>query len=176
MNIKKLLILRLFFIFGLSFVTHNIYEWIPSFTTSVFFSVNESIWEHQKMIFTTTLIWGIIEYIILKRNKMNCKNVISSVSLSAIFNIIIFLIIYTPIYIIFGHNLIITLIIYFITIALASLVEYVVLSKEKHLTKLNVFALIIILFIYILFGILTYYPLKIESLFYDRRHGVYGLE
>ncbi|HHT38384.1 MAG TPA: hypothetical protein GXZ95_03080, partial [Mollicutes bacterium] len=102
MSLKKLLIIRLLFVFGLSFITHNIYDWYPTFFTSIFFPVNESIWEHQKMIFTTILIWGIVEYFILKNKNMNYSNVISSVVLSAILNVIIFLIIYTPIYIIFG--------------------------------------------------------------------------
>lgn len=176
MSLKKLLIIRLLFVFGLSFITHNIYDWYPTFFTSIFFPVNESIWEHQKMIFTTILIWGIVEYFILKNKNMNYSNVISSVVLSAILNVIIFLIIYTPIYIIFGHNLIVILIIYFITIAVSQILEYIILKIKKHFIYLNVLSVILVLFIYLMFGLLTYYPIRFKPLFYDPNKKIYGIE
>ena len=44
---------------------HFLYEWIPCFVTSIFSPINESITEHMKIIFTSTLVYGIIDYILL---------------------------------------------------------------------------------------------------------------
>ena len=57
--------------FALCFPLHFIYDKFPNFITSIFAPVNESIWEHMKIIFTSTLIYGIMYYILL--NKYNIK-------------------------------------------------------------------------------------------------------
>jgi hypothetical protein len=167
MNLKKITIIGIIFIFLLSFITHSIYDWFPSFLTSIFFPVNESIWEHMKMIFTASLIWGLVEYFILKKKDIDYFNIASATVLSVLFNIVIFLIIYVPIYIKFGENLIVTLIIYFITIVLSQIMAYNILKTKKHLKKLNVLSFILIPLIFIIFGLLTYFPLKIDTLFFD---------
>jgi hypothetical protein len=175
MTLKKLAFIGVIFIFLLSFITHNMYNWFPNFLTSILFPVNESIWEHMKMIFITTLIWGLVEYIILKTKGISYSNIESSIVIPDIFHIIIFLIIYTPIYIKYGHNLIVTLVIYFITISLSQLIAYRFLTSKKHLTKLNVLSIILIPIMFIIFGLLTFYPLKIKPIFYDYDKKQYGI-
>ena len=75
-NMKKIKILIVFILFGLSFLIHFSYEWIPSFITSVFSPVNESIWEHMKIIFTSTIISAIIEYFIYRNRHIEFNNLI----------------------------------------------------------------------------------------------------
>jgi hypothetical protein len=152
------------FIFIISFLIHNIYTWLPSFVTSIFFPVNESIWEHIKMIFTSYMIIMLIQ-----------KKSIISYIITSILNIIVFLIIYLPIYIVFKENLIITLIIYFVSIFISSMLFKFLLERKKHLNKLNVLSTILILFIYIGFGILTYYPIMYNLLFFDYSKNIYGI-
>jgi hypothetical protein len=152
------------FIFIISFFIHNIYTWLPSFVTSIFFPVNESIWEHIKMIFTSYMIIMLIQ-----------KKSIISYIITSILNIIVFLIIYLPIYIVFKENLIITLIIYFVSIFISSMLFKFLLERKKHLNKLNVLSTILILFIYIGFGILTYYPIMYNLLFFDYSKNIYGI-
>jgi hypothetical protein len=152
------------FIFIISFLIHNIYTWLPSFVTSIFFPVNESIWEHIKMIFTSYMIIMLIQ-----------KKSIISYIITSILNIIVFLIIYLPIYIVFGENLIITLIIYFVSIFISSILFKFLLERKKHLNKLNVLSIILILFIYIGFGFLTYYPINYNLLFFDYSKNIYGI-
>ena len=60
MNLKVIKILSVFGIFLLSFITHNGYDIFPNTLTSFFFPVNESIFEHMKMIYTDYIIWSII--------------------------------------------------------------------------------------------------------------------
>ena len=49
MTLKKWKVISCIGIFLLSALLHFIYDWFPSFFTSLFFPVNESIWEHNKI-------------------------------------------------------------------------------------------------------------------------------
>ena len=66
MNLKKVKIINVFAVFLLSFLAHNIYKWFPNTITSIFFPVNESIFEHMKIISTCFLFYGIFEFFIIK--------------------------------------------------------------------------------------------------------------
>ena len=58
---KKFVLINSILIFLFGFITHNLYNWLPSFIT-VIFPVNESLFEHLKMIFITPVIISIIWY------------------------------------------------------------------------------------------------------------------
>lgn len=61
---KKLIIwktISIFVIFSLSSIIHNLYEWFPCFLTSILAPINESIWEHNKIIISSFLIWSVFE-------------------------------------------------------------------------------------------------------------------
>ena len=92
----------------------------------------------------------------------------------AILSIFIFLIIYLPIYNIFGENFVITIILMFITYAVIEYISYLLfkLKERKISTILPIF---LIFGVYLLFGYLTYNPLK-NYIFYDISSGNYGIE
>ena len=73
MNIKVLKILGTIFAFILCFPLHYLYNYFPCFITSVVSPVNESIWEHMKILFTSILISGVIQktYVIVSKIKFN---------------------------------------------------------------------------------------------------------
>ena len=66
MNFKKVKIIGIFIIFILCIFLHYLYDKIPNTLTSIISPVNESIWEHMKLIYTSFIIYGMIEYIIIK--------------------------------------------------------------------------------------------------------------
>ena len=101
---KKIKIIGVFLIFGLSFLSHFMYEWLPNTFFSIFFPVNESIWEHMKLLVTPVLIFSVFEYIIYKRKNINFNNFLLSYSISMILGIVIYLIIYLPLYYRFGEK------------------------------------------------------------------------
>ena len=111
MNLKKIKIISIILIFILCFLFHFIYELLPCTLTSIFFPVNESIWEHIKMIYTAIIFNGFIEYIILKKNNIFFNNYVTSLFISSITMIPIFLIMYLPIYNIFGPKFILNILI-----------------------------------------------------------------
>jgi len=155
MSIKKLKIISALSIFLLSFLVHYGYEIFPCFFTSIFFPINESLFEHMKLITTCYLIWGLIEYKLLK-NKINFK---SNLIISIFFKITIFLIIFYPIYLNFDHNLLVTLSIYLITIIITQILSYFILKNNKEIF-LNKYFYIIIALIIIINIIFTYNPIN----------------
>lgn len=174
MTIKKLKFISAISIFLISFFTHFGYDIFPNFITSLFFPVNESIFEHMKMINMSYIIYALIELIIIKLTNLDIKNFKASICLTLIFNIVIFLIIYLPIYYIFGYNIIITISLYFISIILSSIFSYKILTSSKNYYIFNKYSILIIIFITFTFSYLTYYPIK-NSLFIDYANKKLGL-
>lgn len=164
MNIKKLKILSVLLAFVLCFPLHFLYDTFPSFITSIFAPINESIWEHMKILFGSIMFTGVAQkiYVIVTKQKIN--NICFSNFMAAFTSIPIFLIMFLPIYSMFGHNMIITLFLMFITILLAEVISYIIMNKKDF--KLENVTIFFAITVYIIFTILTYYPLN-NSLFID---------
>ena len=173
MSLKKTKISSAIIIFILCIIFHYIYSWFPNKLFSIFFPVNESIWEHMKLIMSSILFNSFLEYFLLKKNNIPFNNYITSVFLSGTLGIIIFLIIYLPLYYLFGENFILNIIILFITICLCEIISYYILKSEKQYF-IDYISLLGLILVYIVFGILTYYPV-INDLFYDKSKEKYGI-
>ena len=174
MNFKKNIIISIISIFGLGFLAHNMYEWFPNKFTSIFFPVNESIYEHQKMIFTSIMFYGIIEYFLLRKTKYN--NLPLALVTSALVTMALVVSIFTPVYYLLDKkdNLFVTLGIYLFAIIMGQIVSYYILKNKTNYKKLNIVSLISIPVIFTILAILTYYPPKNE-LFYDKTEQKYGI-
>lgn len=173
MSLKRLKVIDVFIIFALCFLTHFIYSWFPNTLFSIFFPVNESIWEHMKMLFSAIIIFSVVDFILLKVFEIEYRNFITSVFLSAVLSIIIFLAIYLPLYYFIGENMVLNLTVLFVSIVFSQAVSYFVLESKDY-GLLNYVSLIGIIFSYIVFGILTYYP-PTEDLFYDPMDEKFGI-
>ena len=170
---RKIKIIGVFVIFILSFLSHFIYEWFSNALFSLIFPVNESIWEHMKLLVTPVLIFSLIEYIIYKKKDINFNNFILSYSISMVLGIIIYLILYLPIHYIFGHSSIFAIILLFIVFIIIEIISYYIM-RYKEIRYSNILGLGIILVMYVIFGYLTYYPLE-SDLFYDTSKNIYGI-
>ena len=97
-----------------------------------------------------------------------------SLIVSTLFNIIIFYLIYLPIYHAYGSIMTITLIIYFITIILSNYLYYliIILPNSQTLNLLSIIFIIINIFILTYF---TYNPIKIDF-FKDPVNNYYGIK
>lgn len=166
----KKTILSSFIIFILSTLFHSLYNYLPCFLTSIIVPVNESIFEHMKMIFTSYMFYLLIKILF---NKKHENNLISSFVIASLFNIVIFLIIYIPIYLLFGEKLVVTLILYFITILISNYLMYKIQNKKIN-SKINKYSVYIIPLVYIVFTLFTYFPLK-NMLFLDPTTNTYGI-
>ena len=128
MDLKKVKIVSIFGMFILCFLTHFLYNFFPNTLFSIFFPVNESIWEHMKMMSSSILIWSILEYFLYKKFRVNHNNFILSLFLEVCLSIIIFLIIYLPIYHFTGSIFILNLIVLFISLYFVNIISYYILS------------------------------------------------
>ena len=173
MKLKKVKIIGTIVIFLFCFPLHFLYDFSPNFLTSIISPINESIWEHMKLIYTSYLIWGIVEYFLLKNNK-NINNFFIQLFLVPIFGICIYLIIYLPIYNLFGENLIVSILLLFIIIALEQIFSYFFLKSEE-IKNDKIIGIIGSLLVYIIFGYFTYFPLD-NYLFWDINECVRNLK
>ena len=173
MSIRKLKIIGVVVAFFLCFPFHFIYDRFPSFVTSIFAPVNESIWEHMKILFGSIILSGVIQKIIVASKRLEFNNICFSNFVGAISSIPIFLIIFLPIYYNFGHNLVITIIIMFITIVISEYIAYKIMMM-RNLYQENKTILYVVI-VYIIFTILTYFPIN-NNLFIDPITGILGIK
>ena len=173
MTLKKIKIINVVIFFLLSFLWHFMYDWLPCFLTSIFFPVNESIWEHNKIIVVSFLVLAIAEKLYYKKE----KNVIFAEVLSSLVCMILVMLIFTPIYLYIlktNDNMIVTFAIFLFAISISQIVSYHLLQKEYNprLEELGVILFVIFFLINIIF---TYYPPKL-AIFYDYTNKIYGLK
>ena len=172
MDLKKVKIVSIFGMFILCFLTHFLYNFFPNTLFSIFFPVNESIWEHMKMMTSSILIWSILEYFLYKKFRVNHNNFILSLFLEVCLSIIIFLIIYLPIYRFTGSIFILNLIVLFISLYFVNIISYYILAlRDLHKELLGIVGIILL---YIIFGILTYNP-PFNYIFFDKMENKYGI-
>ena len=170
---KKFIIINIFLTFAISFLVHAIYGLIPIKLLTIF-PVNESLYEHMKLIYLSPIIASTILYFIFKYKGYCIHNFLFGLIVSTVFNILLFYLAFLPIYYEIGENLIITLIIYFITIILSQYLYYLIIEMNNN-RKLNIISFISLI---VFLGILTYFtyhPLKIDF-FRDPKTNIYGIK
>ena len=170
---KKFKFIGIFIILLLSIFSHFIYDFFPNIIFSIFFPVNESIWEHMKLIITPTLIFMFFEYLFYKKKNIKYNNLSLSYIISIILGIIIYLIIYLPIHYTIGHNLIISIIILIIVYLFIELLSYKLIIR-KEIKNSKIISIVLIIITYLVFLTLTYFPPKID-LFHDTQKDSYGI-
>lgn len=173
MSLKKMILINSIITFLLCFLTHFIYDIFPNFVTAILFPVNESIWEHMKMLYTTFLLSGIIEYFILKKFKVHYNNFLLTTFAKALISIPIYLIMYLPIYYNFGENMIITFIVLFIAILITNYIGYKILSLNEINYQKQI-GIVSIIIVYIIMAILTF-KTPHKDIFFDTEEEKYGI-
>ncbi len=158
-------------IFILNFPAHFLFEFLPFNFIGYFFPVNESIFQHMKMLFTCVIIF----YLILRifKNKLGFLNLCTAALVSALGSIGSFLAVYLPVYFLLGENMIFTFILLFLAILFGQYIASFILLKKDY-KYLNYISLFIILIILILNASLTYNPLN-NFFFLDKMHKTYGV-
>lgn len=172
-NNKKLFLLELIGLIVtviLSFVWHFMYDWTNSF--AFLFPVNESVWEHIKILFYPYLLWTIIEAFFIKEDDILNYITIKSIALLIIpISMISMFYIYSGIY---GSNvMIIDILIGILSLIIGFIVSFYMLCKKINVKGKFIFiSLAVILLIMIV--VFTYYPIMI-GLFFDKTKGIYGI-
>ncbi len=173
MTLKNLKIIDIFIIFILTFLFHFAYDLFPNKLFTILFPVNESIWEHMKLLYTPVIVSGVIDMIISIKKNIKFNNLFISIFLSSLISIITYLIIYLPVNSLIGYNSLFAITLLFLIIILNQYISYKILSS-KGAKKINIIAIIFIIIGFIIFGYLTYNPIK-SNLFYDTKNEKYGI-
>ncbi len=169
---RKTIIIKATILFLLAFPTHFFYEWFPNQITAIFFPVNESLMEHLKMIFTNYFIFYSILFIFKKPLHLN--NLYTTMLLASCFNIILFFGIYLPIYYFLGEHLLITLLLYFLTILVTEKIVSPLL-KKKEKKEVETISIILVPLFFLVLGYFTFEPIE-HPFFFDPIEKIYGIK
>lgn len=172
MTLKKVKIINVVMFFALSFLWHFMYDWFPNFFTAIFFPVNESIWEHMKIIFGVIVFGSLISLMLMNKFKVKYNNFYVEVISKAVLGVIFYLLIFIPLYKWLGENMIISISLMLITYIFVELVGYKILKLNEM--NIKVLPIILLVLCYILFTLFTYYP-RHNFLFFDETRLLYGI-
>ena len=170
----KAQIIVILFSLVLGTLLHFTYEWSGenAFVGS-FSAVNESVWEHLKLVFFPMLIATIVEYFFVKdvsKNYIEAKTI-------GIFTAIAFIVVafFTYSGIIGTSIIVIDILIFIISIILGEYVAYKLMKREDESTvATEVLSIVILAFLLLCFAIFTYLPPEV-NLFRDVTTGVYRI-
>ena len=153
---------------------HFTYQWSGEnkFIAS-FSAVNESVWEHLKLVFYPMLIAGIVEYFFVKKIANNYIEAKTIGIFTAISFIVVAFFTYTGI---IGASLIVVdILLFVIAIILGEYVAYKLMKrKNESNNKTKILAGIILVFLLLCFILCTYFTPEV-NLFRDTTTGAYGI-
>lgn len=161
-----------FFILILGTLSHFIYEWFGrKKILAIFFAVNESTWEHIKLVIGPTLLWMLIEIPLIGRN----PNFLFAKATS-----LLIMILFIPLFF-YGYQLItkkdifyLDILDFILAIALGQYVSWIILNMPPASKLTSFISLNIIIIISIVYLTKTYNPLR-NFLFKDPVTGKYGI-
>lgn len=159
-NLKKYMIIGVFFVIVTGTLFHFVYEWTGNnFFAGFFFPINESVWEHMKLIFFPMLLYS---FIVNKKLKEDFPCISSSIYLGSIIGTFLIPIIYYAYYNITGYSIfLLDIIIFILSVIVAFIIAYkytLSCDAKKYETLLN----IIMYITGLLFIVFTYFPPDIE--------------
>ena len=157
MTFKKNIIA--FFVIGvIGTLGHFLYEWTGENTlVGLFFPINESTWEHLKLLFFPTLIYSAIEFFASEEKP---ENYLPAVAISVICGMLTIVTLFYTISGIIGYNIdIINISIYYVSIIVMLCKKRKIISSGKFISKTSklFFGGVLVLFA-LLFVIFSLYP------------------
>ncbi|MEM2889973.1 MAG: DUF6512 family protein [Candidatus Hadarchaeum sp.] len=135
-------------------------------------AVNESTWEHLKLAFWPAFIFYAIEFKFLRKSVPNF--IIAKVVSLWIMPIAIIIIFYSYQWLLGQDILILDIITFIIAIIAGQMVSYNIMNRKKMSQKWNLFAIIFLVIIILVFSLLTFLPPRF-FLFRDPISGGYGI-
>lgn len=158
MSVKKLEIISFFVASLLGVLFHFVYGWSgENPVVGIFFPVNESTWEHLKLIFFPILLVSVPEYFLLPsalRDRFWFSR-LTAVLAGMILTVVLFYT-YTGMY---GKNVdALNIVIYFIAMIAAYLLGYRILNTDKKQGLSTTASLLFLFILFLLFALFTKRP------------------
>lgn len=151
---------------------HFLYDWTGFILFAPFSAVNESTWEHMKLLFVPSFIFAIIQSFFAK-NDYKCFWLVKLIGI-VIGTLLIPILFYT-LGGAFGElSAIINISIFFVAVISQYLIEMFLFGKIDCALSVKWVCFIALLLIFVLFVVFTFYPPKIP-LFLDPLTSKYGI-
>jgi len=156
MNIIAVLLISFFVLAGFGTLLHFTHNWLKKgILLHIFSSLNESTWEHMKLLVAPTIFIGTAQYIFLKEDYSNLCN---SILILLIVQLITMPLLYETLKLIIKKiPFPITILIFILSILFGLIAEYLMLTTGTVIFP-ELLALILIVIIVGLFGIFSYFP------------------
>ena len=154
-RVKNFQIVSIIFVWIAGTLLHFTHDWFPdSVVFSIISAVNESTWEHLKLVFFPMLFMAIVGYFYNKdiKNFLYAKFVSIFIAMSFI---VVFFYTYTGV---IGRNVeVLDIGSFFVAVALGEYYAYkIMLSDKDKISSALVVAILVVIFL--CFAIFTYYP------------------
>ena len=152
---------------------HFLYDWTDnSIIVAPFSAVNESIWEHMKLLFFPMFVFALVEYKFIEKYYENflCAKLAGTIT-----GLLLIPIIYYTYTGVLGINADwFNIVIFFIAAGVAYYLENLLMRNKLSFCKSSCVAFVILCFIAVLFVVMTFIQPKIP-LFQDMTTGNYGI-
>ena len=170
---KKLYIIGFFVISILGVFMHFLFELSNrNLIIAAFSAVNESVWEHLKIIVLPTIIFSIFGYKYIE--DINKKNFAKALFFQIISEmVIVSSVFYLYTFLIGKSVLAIDIFLFFLSIFISSIVSYKILSSNINNNYSGIYILLV-LFVFLAFIAFTYVTPKLE-IFKDVKSKTYGV-
>ena len=166
-------ILGFIFVSVIGTLCHFLYEWLNySKIIALFCPVNESVWEHLKLLFFPYLIWTVIEYFLLHKKENYFSSKIKGVLCGILFIVTFF---YTYSGVTGKTSTFIDILYFFIGTAIAFIISYGIMRNSKRNSQIcEIIAIILFIIVAGAFFLFTFIP-PLIPLFEDPQKFTYGI-
>ncbi len=172
--VKKWFIVGTIFIILFGSLLHFVYEWSGNnVLVGIFAPVNESTWEHLKLLFWPSFFFSILEYIFIGRE---FNNYITAKAVSFYAGILLIISLFYTYTGVIGKNLLVMdVFVFILSVIISQSIGYKITTTVSNVSKkLNLISFISIMLLVILFVVFTFDPPQIQ-LFKDPITGGYGI-
>lgn len=161
------------FISLLGVLLHFVFDWTGQHCLmGAFSSVNESVWEHLKLVVVPTVIWLLIER---KALKTEAHNFFLAKTTGLFAMPILIIILFYSYFAIWGNNILVLDIgIFFLAVAIGQFTSYKIMKAPELSQKYNKVSIVLSVILVAIFIIFTYCPPRF-FLFRDPVSGGYGI-
>lgn len=170
---KVIKLIGVIFIIIMGTLSHFLFKWSNDVSIVGFIApVNESIWEHLKLLFFPTILYSLLEYSVYGKEH---ANYITSITFGLIVGLLFIIVMYYTYSGTIGHNVTyIDILIFIISVIITQWISYAILKKNSFVDFYPANSILILVGITLLFFIFTFKPPMIE-LFKDSNTNTYGI-
>lgn len=171
MNLTTVLVISFLIISSLGTVFHFTHNWFRrGFLLHVFSALNESTWEHMKLLILPTLLASVFQILVFDGKYGNMNSAVLGL---LVVELLAMPLMFEPLRVMFKKvHFVVTIVIFYLSIILGLLAEYYILINNIIVFN-EIVAGLLLLGITFLFGLFTFYQPKF-FLFKDPVSGKYG--